>query len=273
MKLKNLNEIKNIFQSFFTSFGMDSKKNLQEKIFKEFSAAFYLNHRFPDIINLPRPYGRGLPERVVEILFAKLSYREGAKVLDVGHANSMNAHLKMIQTLPRTRRIIGIDVAKPTFDYRFFYQESIQGDVSTPPFSEFSFNLIWCISTLEHLGMDNSAYIPDSKREKDLDIKVIETLFHLLTEEGELLISVPFGRYENLGTQKNYDYEHWRRLLQTISNDSMIREWFFRHTFKDGWAEVAYEELKYVGYYDQANAGAGGLAVALISKKKTYDSK
>ncbi len=100
-----------------------------------------------------------------------------------------------------------------------------------------------------------------------MDLLAVREMLRILVPGGRLLISVPYGRFEDLGTQKNYDKEHWQSLLTLGKTTAEVREWYFRHTFGQGWHEVPSEELRYVGYYDQANAGAGGLAVTMMTKR------
>ena len=49
---------------------------------------------------LPDGFGRGLLERVPELLLAYLACRDGVRILDIGHANAAQSHLNMISLLP-----------------------------------------------------------------------------------------------------------------------------------------------------------------------------
>lgn len=51
------------------------------------------------------------------------------------------------------------------------------------------------------------------------------------------------------------------------------REMDFRHTFGPAWAQAEWQELRYVGYYDQANAGAGAIPIAHITKAHDGDGR
>jgi hypothetical protein len=91
-------------------------------------------------------------------------------------------------------------------------------------------------------------------------------MLRLLKKSGTLLITVPYGKYEEHGWLRNYDQHRWQDLLGAARPQATVRELYFRHTYGNGWTTASPEELRYVGYYDQANAGAGGLAAALIVK-------
>lgn len=239
---------------------------LQERIFNEFQVALTNNHSFPNRIELPSDFGKHLPERVIEILLAKLSYREDARVLDLGYANATASHLKMIQTLGQKTNIFGADIARPNFDTTPYYRSSIIADSVHLPFSDKSFDLIWCISTMEHFGMDNSAYTETYEIAQYQDTPALLEMVRLLALGGSILLTVPYGAFEDRGWMRNYDQVSWKKLLAHITPDTETKEWYFRHTYGRGWTEVAPEELQYTGYYDQRNAGAAGLAVAYITK-------
>lgn len=244
------------------------RPDIQVSIYREMQRALTENQsRFPEAILLPDSYGKGLPERAVEILFARLTYGTGKRVLDVGYANIMKCHAMMLASLPQPRNLTGIDIAEPIHDASRLYNRGYRGDITHTPFDAASFDLVWCISSLEHFGMDNSHYTEDFVKATSMDAQAVHEMLRVTAPAGRVLISVPYGRFEDLGTQKNYDREHWQSLLAIGRASADVREWYFRHTFGSGWREVAAEELRYVGYFDQANAGAGGLAVALLTKQ------
>jgi SAM-dependent methyltransferase len=147
------------------------------------------------------------------------------------------------------------------------YDNVVKGDITKTPFEAASFDCIWCISSLEHFGMDNSGYTANFSREDAMDARAVHEMLRILAPGGQLLITVPYGKFENHGTHKNMDRENWQPLIQIGKGAADVREWYFHHTFGAGWQEKPAEELRYVGYYDQANAGAGGLAVALMTKR------
>lgn len=266
--MKNVNNlVKLIFYRLNKSLKSKHKVDLQELIYWEFEKAF-LNggNDFHDKIILPKNYGKELPERVVEIFLAMRTYHSGDKVLDVAHANAMVCHLKMIKSLPEPRHLDGIDIAQPKFDTKLLYENSFVGDITKTKFKNYSYDLIWCISALEHFGMDNTNYTQNFSRGNDTDILAIKEMLRLLKIGGTLLITVPYGKYEDHGWFKNYDDFHWRALLNLASKQALVKELYFGHTYGDGWKEVSPNELVNVGYYNQANSGSGALAAAYITK-------
>ena len=243
------------------------KPDLQTQIVRELHRALALDQSgFPDRVVLPDSYGKGMPERTVEILVARLTYAPGKNVLDVGYANTMECHRAMVALLPLPRHLTGIDIAEPVYDAARYYEHMAQADVTRTPFNDATFDLIWCVSALEHFGMDNSGYIEQFSQAPAMDAQAVREMFRILAPGGQLLITVPYGRFEDHKTHKNYDRDHWQPLLDIARPVSRVREWYFRHTHGHGWRQVSAEELQYVGYFDQANAGAGGVAVTLMTK-------
>ncbi len=223
---------------------------------------------FPHSITLPANYGRGMTERVVELLIARLTYQPGKHVLDVGHANIMNAHARMLKTLPRPLTITGVDIASPSEEIRSLYTESVRASITGTNFPDESFDLIWCISTLEHFGMDNSLYTTQFIVDQEMDLKAVQEMIRILRRDGTLYISVPYGKYEDLGWLRNYDQARWQQLLAVARPVSRVSELYFKYSDEHGWKVARPDELVDTGYSDHDNAGASGLAVALIHKMR-----
>ena len=246
-------------------------RDLQREIAMECQRAFRNGrHDFPARVDLPSPYGRHLPERVVELLLARLLYKPGMKVLDVGHANSMQCHKTMLKSLPAPRDLTGIDIAKPEYDTSEYYSRSVRASIDATPFGDGEFDLIWCISSLEHIGMDNSHYVQGA-REATPETALSE-MVRLLRPGGSLLITVPYGRYEDHGWFRNFDEEHLQRLLDPVRPRMMIHELYYEYTPASGWRAAGVDRLRTVGYRDQDNAGAAGLAAILITNRSAVSA-
>jgi SAM-dependent methyltransferase len=215
---------------------------------------------------LPSGFGKRLPERVVELLLARLSYNPGKKVLDVGHAYIMDCHRQLVTSLPAPRHLTGIDIADPTYNTQSVYERSLKADITNSGLPDNSFDLIWCISTLEHLGMDNSGYTPSFAMGDHMAAQALREMLRLVAPGGHVLITVPFGKFENHGWFMNLDRDRWQSLLSIAKPYASVTECYFHHTAAAGWSRVNAEELSNVGYYDEQNAGAAALAVAYITK-------
>jgi len=114
--------------------------------------------------------------------------------------------------------------------------------------------------------MDNSGYGSGGYPDADADARALAEMLRLLIRGGKLLLTVPYGRHEEYGWFRTYDEALWQRLLWVVDKCAQVKEWYFQHMLESGWLQVEAERLRKVGYYDQPNAGAAGLAVALINR-------
>ena len=263
----NRHMLRTVAKRLLKAFRQDWQVRLQHDISREVKrGAALCQTDFPTNLILPEKYGKGLPERVVELLLVQLLYQPKCQILDVGHANAMQCHLELIKALPARKNITGIDIAQPAFDASKYYKDSICGDITNTNLEDNRFWRIWCISALEHFGMDNSAYTNEFSIDDSFPARALREMLRIMRSGGQILITVPFGKYENHGWLINYDNEHWQNLLNIARHNCTIYEFYFKHTFGDGWIAAPAKELRYVGYYDQANKGAGALAAVIIVK-------
>src|SRR5690606_35300687 len=173
-----------------------------------------LNKAFDELAEL-RWWSRDLvlSERCVEIPWVLSRYEGEERVLEVGHANAEPRYVEALRSL-ETPHLVGIDLAVgPQEVQEVFY--GVVADVRNPPFPAASFDLGLRISTIEHVGRDNSVYgLPPEEATPYPDHDAIRALARLLRDGGRLLLSVPYGRYEDHGWLINYDAEHLDALVE-----------------------------------------------------------
>jgi O-antigen chain-terminating methyltransferase len=76
-----------------------------------------------------------------------------------------------------------------------------RADVRRMPYATDVFDLIWCVSTIEHVGRDNTRYgLPPEPPDPDADLVTLNEMARVLQPFGRLLISVPLGRREDHGS-------------------------------------------------------------------------
>jgi SAM-dependent methyltransferase len=240
---------------------------LQRRIYRAFRRAVSASpDQSVDDLQLPVPFGNKLPERVVELLLARLSYAPGDRVLDVGYANIMECHRRLLLSLPQPHNLTGIDIADPVYDTRPIYQHTVKADITKTGLPDASFDLIWCISTLEHVGMDNSGYTATFTTGSHMAAQAIREMVRLTAPGGHVLITVPYGKYEDHGWLMNVDRERWQALLDVARPQTAVQELYFQHVPESGWSQANPEDLRAVGYLDQHNAGAAAIAVAYLTR-------
>ena len=152
---------------------------------------------FAENAQLPAHYGVGLDERVVELPWA-LS-RLGGRTLDAG--GSLNHRHVLTRVLPRVAGLHIVTAAPESHAYPELGVSYLFADFRALPLRSDYYDTICCVSSLEHVGMDNTAYGGPS-READPTGAVtaaVAELKRVLAPGGRLLVTVPFGVSEDHG--------------------------------------------------------------------------
>lgn len=150
-------------------------------------------------------YGERLDERVIEWPWL-LANHGGGPTLDAG--STLN-HAHVIEFFVRACPPITIATLKP--EPHAFTEHGVSyvyADLRDLPFRSDLFKTVVCASTLEHIGMDNSVYGDDRRRSDDPDAEMLAALSELIRvtqSGGTLLITVPYGKREDLGWLRQFD--------------------------------------------------------------------
>src|SRR5207244_11351814 len=121
----------------------------------------------------------GLDERSIEIPWCLARYDGERRVLDVGYAFAEPAYLAGLTALGAAE-LTGVDLAEAEVPGL----EAVVADVRELPFADSSFDLVFCISTLEHVGRDNEVYEVEAAREEQGDEAALRELRRVLGEDG-----------------------------------------------------------------------------------------
>lgn len=212
---------------------------------------------------LPAGYGFRLDARVVEIPWAisRLPGGGGA-LLDAG--SSLN-HSFAVSYCQRSGWKLHVLTLAP--ETRCFWDRGVSyvyGDLRRTVFGEGAFDAVVCISTIEHVGMDNTFYAgadPAARRSDEWEfLQAVKELKRLLRTDGVLFITFPFGRYENHGWFQQMDAAHVDRLVGAFAPVRKT-ETVFRY-LPDGWrlsdraacADCEFFDVRASRYFDPASA-------------------
>jgi SAM-dependent methyltransferase len=183
---------------------------------------------------LPSPYGAGLDERCVELpWFFAHAGADAVEYLDAGSA--LNHQDLLRHPYWRGRRLTVVTVAPES---RCFWHRGISyqfADLRRLPFRDSWFDEVACLSTLEHVGMDNRLYDSADPGRVDIDAHrlALGELRRVLRPGGRLLLTVPFGRYENHGFFQQFDAALLDRAAAAFEPMERV-DTFYRYE-ADGW--------------------------------------
>jgi len=185
---------------------------------------------------LPEKYGYRLDARVIEIpwVLSRLPERDGS-FLDAGSALN---HECVLEAAPLKNKQTTIVTLAP--EGQAFWRLGVSyvfGDMRNLYFKDECFDQVACISTIEHIGMDNSMYAGNADIARRGDptefLLAVKELRRVMVTGGTLFITFPFGRYENHGWFQQFDSSLVDTLVSTFS-PSDFRESIFQY-HPTGW--------------------------------------
>lgn len=208
---------------------------------------------------LPPNYGFRVDSRAVEIpwVLARLAQRAG-RLLDAGSALNLECVLSAPALAPH--KITITTLAPEAVCYWFRGVSYVFGDLRDLDFRDDWFDAVACISTIEHVGMDNAMYAHNSetaRRSNAQDfVRAVKELRRVLKPGGSLYITFPFGRYEDHGWFQQFDAALADQVIAAFA-PTQLQETVFRYD-PDGWklsergecAECCYFDVHASKYFD-----------------------
>jgi SAM-dependent methyltransferase len=176
-------------------------------------------------------FGRGMDSRIVEI---PLAFEQGelarpGRVLDAGCALN---HAFMHELMPaggaRVTHVTQSADKEPALfaSDRFSY---VFGDLRSLDFRDGAFDRVLCISTLEHVGCDNTRYYAaggkEDRQESYLD--ALREMLRVLRPGGTLLVTFPFGPYEHRGWYQVFGPGEIARMQQEFASHEVEAKYYF----------------------------------------------
>src|SRR5438477_9514263 len=183
------------------------------------------------------PCGAGQTERAIEIPWALSRYNGGRRVLEVGcsFASENPEYIRGLIAL-NIPELHGIDIS--SVEAPHFIKKT--ADIRKSGYETGFFDFILCISTLEHVGKDNTKYYapvaelpPDAHPSFEPDTLALMEMYRILKPDGKLIVTVPFGKFADYGWFTQYDSRAISTLFESIPSASISAE-YFKYT-KDGW--------------------------------------
>lgn len=219
------------------------------------------NEAYDSLFTPPsEPFGEGDSERCIEIPWAVSCYHNEKRVLDIGYANAENRYISPLLSL-NIPQLFGFDMVVKDVPGII----SVVGDIRETSFPDNFFDFVLCISTIEHVGRDNSVYhIPYGGADEEGDFKALKEIYRIMRPHGKAVITVPYGKLYDYGWFVHYDDDRLTRLIES-SKFSIIRNDYF--IYKSGWYVCDKSELKNTLYQENGAPAAAGLACVLLEKR------
>ena len=183
---------------------------------------------FQNGLPLPKQYGEFLDDRAVEYpwLISCLEQRS-CRILDAGSALNFSWIIKHPKL---SQKDIAIVTLEP--EIHCYWQDRVSyvyGDLRNLPFRDDWFDEVVSISTIEHIGMNNSLYSNNQsfvEREKLSFLKAVSELKRVTKPGGKVYITVPYGKYTNFGWYQQFNAEMVDQIVDTFAPDNFAETYF-----------------------------------------------
>lgn len=216
----------------------------------------YLSEDMPDG-RLPKGWGLWLDERVVEYpwFLSRLPPTPG-KLLDAGSALNHDYLLSHDKLRNKTTSIFTL-APEPECYWKWGISY-VYGDLRDCCFRDEYFDYIASVSTLEHVGMDNTRfYTSDSSKNEyrpESYMRALSELRRVLKLGGVLYLTLPYGSAKNYGWLQIFDSTKIEKVLNVFC-PAASQAFYFRYTSL-GWQVASKDDCQNARYYDPVHNGA-----------------
>lgn len=188
---------------------------------------------------LPNDFGYRLDERVIEYpwILAKLP-KTKIKVLDAG--STFNFDYIVNHPLIENKDLTIFTFAPEANNFCDKKISYVYGDLRKMVFKDNAFDFVISQSTIEHIDMDNSMYGYELSFNKDTTRKsyeyiiAVKEMIRVLNTNGTLLLTFPFGKFENHNFFQQLDSEMVNKILNLFKNLGTHEVTFFQYK-NDSW--------------------------------------
>jgi SAM-dependent methyltransferase len=208
------------------------------------------------------PIGAGMDERVVELPLARqfLEVDPDAWALDAGA--SLNLRFFRATLGDDSPRLVHLTQSGTREQALFDGDRAsyVFGDLRQIPFQKSLFDRVLCVSTLEHVGLDNTRYGAAADSDLGSYVTAVREMGRVLAPGGKLLITVPVGVPRSLGWFQVFGRAELQK-MQRILRRLEIEVRFF--AYRGSWVDVEADEA----LAEQAKGEAVGALAALAATR------
>lgn len=184
--------------------------------------------KFRNNHKLSEKYGEFLDERVVEYpWFLSRVDNKTSKILDAGSILNYDYVLKHKHLRSKAITIVTLEP-----EPNCYWQNRISyvfGDLRQLDFKDNCFDEVVSLSTIEHIGMNNSIYSDNEafKEKKNLDFLLAVSEFKRVTKPGgKVYISVPYGKYTDFGWYQQFTKEMIDQLIAAFAPSKLVETYY-----------------------------------------------
>ena len=193
-------------------------------------------------------YGIGLDERIVEYpwIISNLS-NKNTNLLDAGSTLNYDVILLNPSISKKNLCIYTYNPEVENFNNRKI--SYMYGDLRNLAFKDEWFDEIVCQSTIEHIDMDNSIYgycINNNSAQSERSyeyLKAIKELIRVLKSKGVLLLTFPYGEYENHKFFQQFDFKMLKPIKSLFNENGEYQQVFFKY-LKNGWQNAEQKQVE-----------------------------
>jgi hypothetical protein len=175
-------------------------------------------------------------------LFSKGQYISG-KILDAGSA--LNYPFIVERFLTGTRKLHIMTLAPEHHCFAKYGVSYFYDDLRRIPIVDGFYDCVVCISTLEHIGFDNTLF---TNRREDREHKprdyllACKEMLRVLRSGGRLFITVPFGKYHDFGCFQQFGPKELSVLVELCGGVAKVNVQYFRVQKSGEWNVAQAEE-------------------------------
>ena len=201
---------------------------------------------------LPGDFGTRLDERVVEypwVCSRLRRFKQKMCFLDAG--SSFNHEMILRHPSVKRHKWTLLTLAPEPECFWDLGVSYLYDDLRRIPCRNEWFDAVFCISVIEHVGMDNGRFVADElyRERKPHDyLRAVEEMRRVIKPGGWLFLSVPFGRYENHGWLQQFDSALLSTLISRFQPQE-VNKTFFRYTPR-GWRLATEDQCRDLAYFD-----------------------
>jgi SAM-dependent methyltransferase len=197
----------------------------------------------------------GTDERVIEIPWVLSRLVTEGRVLEVGYAFAEAPYLAGL--LRSGVGLVGVDLAEREIDG----MERLVADVRSLPLPDECVDQVLLVSTLEHVGADNTQYGLAVESDGASRVEALRELARVLRRGGRLLVTVPLGEPGDHGWFRLDDVAGWTALFGSAG--LFVEEQEAYELTPEGWRAAPAFRGAGVGYGDRGPAASAVLCSEL----------